>query len=115
MRARWFSTVVMIASAAAPLGGRSLRAPVIGRIATVTDGDTFRLTSGERIRIADIDAPESQRGQAKCFLNGSVARPQPNGSGRCWRGERSALSGSAKAIKGPSPGSASTVGISAPG
>jgi len=41
--------------------------PVIsGRIASVTDGDTFRLTSGERIRIADIDAPESRRDQAKC-------------------------------------------------
>lgn len=35
-------------------------------IAYVIDGDTFRLTTGERIRIANIDAPESQRGQAKC-------------------------------------------------
>lgn len=32
----------------------------------VTDGDTFRLTSGERIRIAGIDAPETHAGQAKC-------------------------------------------------
>lgn len=29
-----------------------------GRVAWVTDGDTFRLESGERIRIAGIDAPE---------------------------------------------------------
>lgn len=37
-----------------------------GQIAWVIDGDTFRLKSGERIRIAGIDAPETQRGQAKC-------------------------------------------------
>ena len=37
-----------------------------GRIAWVTDGDTFRLESGERIRIALIDAPETHRDQAKC-------------------------------------------------
>jgi micrococcal nuclease len=37
-----------------------------GRIAWVTDGDTFRLESGERIRIARIDAPETLRDQAKC-------------------------------------------------
>jgi endonuclease YncB( thermonuclease family) len=32
----------------------------------VIDGDTFRLESGERIRIAGIDTPETQKGQAKC-------------------------------------------------
>ena len=37
-----------------------------GRVAWVTDGDTFRLESGERIRIAGIDAPETHRDQAKC-------------------------------------------------
>lgn len=37
-----------------------------GQVRSVTDGDTFRLTSGERIRIADIDAPETQTRQAKC-------------------------------------------------
>ena len=37
-----------------------------GRVAWVTDGDTFRLESGERIRIAGIDAPETHRGQARC-------------------------------------------------
>lgn len=40
--------------------------PQPGRVAYVVDGDTFRLASGERIRIAGIDAPETQRGQAKC-------------------------------------------------
>ena len=37
-----------------------------GRVAWVTDGDTFRLESGKRIRIAGIDAPETHRDQAKC-------------------------------------------------
>lgn len=37
-----------------------------GRIAWVTDGDAFRLESGERIRIAVIDAPETHRDQARC-------------------------------------------------
>lgn len=37
-----------------------------GVVAWVADGDTFRLVSGERIRIARIDAPETQVGQAKC-------------------------------------------------
>lgn len=39
-----------------------------GRFRYVTDGDTFRLTSGERIRIANIDAPEIHPRQAKCQL-----------------------------------------------
>ena len=37
----------------------------IGRVASMTDGDTVRLTSGERVRVALIDAPETQPGQAK--------------------------------------------------
>jgi endonuclease YncB( thermonuclease family) len=37
-----------------------------GRVRYVTDGDTFRLASGERIRIAGIDAPETRADQAKC-------------------------------------------------
>jgi len=37
-----------------------------GRVRYVTDGDTFRLESGERIRIANIDAPETHADQAKC-------------------------------------------------
>lgn len=40
--------------------------PDQGRVGLVIDGDTFRLESGERIRIAGIDAPETQAGQARC-------------------------------------------------
>lgn len=39
-----------------------------GYVRYVTDGDTFRLTTGERIRIANIDAPEIHARQAKCRL-----------------------------------------------
>jgi micrococcal nuclease len=35
-------------------------------VQSVTDGDTFRLASEERIRIANIDAPETRKGQARC-------------------------------------------------
>lgn len=49
---------------AAPAGAADGRES--GRVAWVTDGDTFRLESGERIRIAGIDAPETHRDQAKC-------------------------------------------------
>ena len=41
------------------------------RILYVHDDDTFRLESGERIRIARIDAPETDPRQAKC--SGEVA------------------------------------------
>src|SRR3546814_18800527 len=37
-----------------------------GRVARVTDGDTLRLESGERIRIAGIDAPEPHADQHHC-------------------------------------------------
>lgn len=40
--------------------------PDQGRVGYLIDGDTFRLESGERIRIAGIDTPETQKGQAKC-------------------------------------------------
>jgi endonuclease YncB( thermonuclease family) len=43
-----------------------------GQVRYVTDGDTFRLTSGERIRIANIDAPETHARQARC--SSEVAR-----------------------------------------
>ena len=43
-----------------------LPAPWTGTIAHVTDGDTFRLTDGTRIWIADIDSAETQKRQAKC-------------------------------------------------
>ena len=67
-RARSLAIVAVGIAIAPPLTASSLSAPLTGQIATVTDGDTVRLTSGERIRIAGIDAPESQVGQAKCAL-----------------------------------------------
>jgi len=55
---RLFAPIALLAIAAS--------APDQGRVRYVTDGDTFRLESGERIRIAGIDAPETHAGQAKC-------------------------------------------------
>ncbi|MDF2381773.1 thermonuclease family protein [Nostoc ellipsosporum NOK] len=72
-RARWNGAAVrakpvtaMIAPllAALLLGAAPPNGPA--RVAYVIDGDTFRLASGERIRLAGIDAPETRRGQAKC-------------------------------------------------
>lgn len=37
-------------------------------VASITDGDTFRTTTGERVRIAAIDTPETRHGQARCSL-----------------------------------------------
>lgn len=54
----------MLACAAPPLLTTAAQAQE--RVRYVTDGDTFRLASGERIRIAGIDAPESRKRQAKC-------------------------------------------------
>ena len=58
---------IMIAASAPAWAGSA-------RIAHVIDGDTFRLQGGERIRIAGIDAPETQTGQAKC--RAEIARGQ---------------------------------------
>ncbi|WP_256215318.1 thermonuclease family protein [Sphingobium sp. AP50] len=55
--------LVLIAGAAS---ARPANPWTSGTVRYVTDGDTFRLTSGERIRIADIDAPETHVRQAKC-------------------------------------------------
>lgn len=55
-----------LAAAAAMLAAAAPADPQRGRVAWVADGDTFRLASGERIRIAGIDAPETQPGNAKC-------------------------------------------------
>lgn len=58
-RTELLAPLLLILAGAAP-------APQSGVVAWVTDGDTFRLRSGERIRIAGIDAPETQPGNAKC-------------------------------------------------
>jgi len=48
--------------------------PDQGRVGYVIDGDTFRLESGERIRIAGIDAPETHARQAKCRTEIALGR-----------------------------------------
>ena len=53
----YFATALLLIAAAPP---------EVAQIRYVTDGDTFRLTSGERIRIAGIDASETRADQAKC-------------------------------------------------
>jgi endonuclease YncB( thermonuclease family) len=57
-RCRLLAPLALMTIAAGP--------PDEGRILYVHDGDTFRLESGERIRIAGIDAPETDPRQAKC-------------------------------------------------
>lgn len=58
-RTELLAPLLLILAGAAP-------APQSGVVSWVTDGDTFRLKSGERIRIAGIDAPETQPGNARC-------------------------------------------------
>ncbi|HEX4693605.1 thermonuclease family protein [Sphingomonas sp.] len=55
---RWIVSAALLLIAAAPSEQAQIR--------YVTDGDTFRLTTGERIRIAGIDAPETHAEQARC-------------------------------------------------
>jgi endonuclease YncB( thermonuclease family) len=64
LRALALSALIAAAPIAAPAGAADYDDS--RRVAWVTDGDTFRLESGERIRIAGIDAPETHRDQAKC-------------------------------------------------
>ena len=60
------SILLLAAAMMMPAAGAAADYDGSGRVAWVTDGDTFRLESGERIRIARIDAPETHRDQAKC-------------------------------------------------
>jgi micrococcal nuclease len=62
-RLSWLSPLFVVWSTAVAAHGKPL---AIDRIVWVTDGDTVRLESGERVRIADIDAPETRAGQARC-------------------------------------------------
>ena len=59
LRIELLAPLLLILAAAVP-------EPQSGVVSWVTDGDTFRLESGERIRIAGIDAPETQPGNARC-------------------------------------------------
>ena len=67
---------MMIAATLLAVGPASANAAT-GKVAWVADGDTFRLESGERIRLAGIDSPETQPGQTKCgqeLVLGTAAR-----------------------------------------
>nr|WP_232307048.1 thermonuclease family protein [Sphingomonas sp. Y57] len=57
---------LLVATPLSATARQPLPAPWTGTIAHVTDGDTFRLADGTRIRIADIDSAETQKRQAKC-------------------------------------------------
>ncbi len=63
---RAFSILGLAAAMMMPAAGAAADYDCSGRVAWVTDGDRFRLESGERIRVARIDAPEAHRNQAKC-------------------------------------------------
>ncbi|MBX9898026.1 MAG: thermonuclease family protein [Qipengyuania sp.] len=73
LAARVAGPIAALLLAAAP----ALAGAATGKVAWVADGDTFRLESGERIRISGIDSPETQPGQAKCqreLVFGAAAR-----------------------------------------
>lgn len=72
-RARPSRVAIAALLAAFVLGGAAPVEPT-PVVAYVIDGDTFRLASGERIRIAGIDAPETQPGQAKCLREIAAGR-----------------------------------------
>lgn len=52
--------------ACAPTQPAEAPAPAVAqrvRVESVTDGDTFRTTDGERVRLLQVDAPELQQGE----------------------------------------------------
>lgn len=65
-RARLILLALAVTVASATLARAPDARVAMGTVRYVTDGDTFRLTSGERIRIAGIDAPETQAQRARC-------------------------------------------------
>jgi endonuclease YncB( thermonuclease family) len=85
-----------------------------GRVAWVTDGDTFRLESGERIRIAGIDAPETHRDQARCAGEVALGLRAKDRATRLLAGRDVTSVVSAAAIIGRSRPSSSTATISEP-
>ncbi|AUW57526.1 hypothetical protein C1T17_04795 [Sphingobium sp. SCG-1] len=63
---RVFAILALVSASTPAQSASAAKHDGSGRVAWVTDGDTFRLESGERIRIAGIDAPETHREQARC-------------------------------------------------
>jgi micrococcal nuclease len=68
MTMRFMVAVLVCLPPASAVAARAPGDHATGKVLYVTDGDTFRLVSGERIRIANIDAPEIHARQAKCRL-----------------------------------------------
>lgn len=64
-RIGWSPVLCLAAILAAPFA-IAAAPPGEAIVAYVVDGDTVRLTSGERVRIAGIDAPETRPDNAKC-------------------------------------------------
>lgn len=62
-----------------------------GRIAHVTDGDTIRLATGERVRIAGIDAAETDPRQAKCRAEVAIGVRQKAEATRLLKGRQIAF------------------------
>jgi endonuclease YncB( thermonuclease family) len=52
-------TLAIAGAACSLLAGAMLGAPAASVVASVTDGDTLRLTTGQRVRLLQIDAPEA--------------------------------------------------------
>ena len=72
MRATALAIIATIVVSTMPASAESR--PSWARVAHVTDGDTFRTTTGERVRIAGIDAPETQQGLARCARELAIGR-----------------------------------------
>jgi micrococcal nuclease len=56
-------------AAAVGVSASSARVASVGVVASVTDGDTLRLTNGQRVRLLQIDAPEV--GTGECYSRAS--------------------------------------------
>lgn len=52
------SDLISSSSSSSPTTTRTITIDLIGTCTRVIDGDTFELSSGKRVRLADIDAPE---------------------------------------------------------
>jgi len=59
---RWLSVALVL------LGSPALAEPIVGSLLAVHDGDTLTLSTGEKIRIFGIDAPELNQ---QCQRNGA--------------------------------------------